>query len=271
MFRSKRMTADQKIEACLYPFGYKGIENIFEYWRANKDDIIVYLEQTIPDTMHDPGSLALFETRIRWASRQGLLLLLQISIEALRARKNALFDLAEITTKYDGKDLSMKEFVAKNQTSSVAADRFDMKGSPILSVRLKHMFIQNIDFTDAKFAYSQLTNVQFVNCTFKNTSFTHCVLDACTFDGNCMLVSNDFSSSYITSVFECPIIEPKTNKPRPLDIWQIKRLDDLRFIGFSHITSDSFIQNCSDEKTSAHLKRLKKRLCKEELTGDTST
>jgi len=251
---------DKVIENHLYSYGYDGIDNIFEYWNKHKEDIIQYLNASIPNIMSEKENLDVFEKKIRWHSKAGILFRFRIGVEARILKKSTVLNIDDVTIKFDGSALSLKRYAYKHRVSLVKINHSDMQGIPLMFAKIENLTLENIDFSHASFAYSKFTNVRFINCIFTKTSFLHCVLDNCIFDNHCLLENNDFKSSYVDSQFGCTIIDPQINKPGLFDIHSSKRIKDLRFLSFSMIRSESFIEKCNNKKICAHLMRLQARL-----------
>lgn len=253
------MLVTNPITFVLYEYGYKGIDNIFEYWVANKGELIDYIRDKHPDLLNDSKWLEEFEMKVRWGSPLGVLIRFEIRKMFRKVKEGTIIDFKDLRIRYGKYVYSLDDFrdlypFNRNNDSKMT----DLRGISILKNNIKNLSIQNVDLSYASLDDTTFTNINFSNCILDHIRFCNAELVDCTFDNQCSLNYVDFSSAYLRSVFDAPIVEPVITKLRKSDVIDIVKGRNTRFRTFTEVWGISFFRRSqmSEEDIDRYIRRL---------------
>ena len=230
----------------IYKSGYNGIDDLYDYWYLNKDDIIDLINRSNKFKLTEELLIS-FELKLRWTTWIGIWFRFYTK-SSLKVTEGH-FDFNAIEIKYGTNILFLDDFYNKVRSPSKVSDFVDLRGISMIGFDFKNIIIKNVDFSEACLDTSHFRNVTFINCIFFNTSFYRSIFENCSFDERCNFVNNDFTKAYIHGNFQCPISSPKIKYPSYIEMYRLK--ENQSVIYHTLINSKSFIQNL-DEKKNKH-------------------
>lgn len=206
------MLIKNPITEILYEGEYNGVENIHDFWRENRDDLLLTINKHENRILAFDSALEAFELKIRWSSYYGLWF--RFYTNQYCSSHQGHIDFNDISIPYGGKPCYLEDFIGKLSTFVEPTSMTDLRGVSLLKMRLDSAIIIGVDFSHASFDHSRFKSVVFKNCRFDACSFTECSLEDCQFDDQCSLVGADFTDAYVNSHFDCKVESPVINTPR---------------------------------------------------------
>lgn len=246
------------ITSFLYEYGYNGIDNIYEFWIQNREDIIRSYEKRNKRLNIDEELLE-FTYKVRWSSYTGLFFRLAIE-KLIRTSNNTNFNLSSLTIKQGKSIINLNDFTRLCFKDDDTNNYIDLRGVSILSKKFDDVIIRDVDFSYAALDSCEFRNVKFENCRFINTSFNKCKIVDSSFDQMCILKNNDFCDAFINSDFECNIINPSITYMNFWTVFKIKHDLESQYLDYSKILSESFTNHCEDDETKIYLKKLQSKI-----------
>ena len=254
MIKRGNMLIRHPITEYIYKSGYNGIDDLYDYWYLNKDDIIDLINRSNKFKLTEELLIS-FELKLRWTTWIGIWFRFYTK-SSLKVTEGH-FDFNAIEIKYGTNILFLDDFYNKVRSPSKVSDFVDLRGISMIGFDFQNIVINNVDFSEACLDTSHFRNVTFINCRLVNTSFYRSIFDNCSFDERCIFINNDFTNAYIHGTFKCPIIRPKILYPSFMSTYAIK--DSPSMIFHTLVNSHSFIRNLDNKKYKYKLEKYIRR------------
>lgn len=226
----------------LYNHGYNGIDNIYDYWMAYREEIIEIIKKK--KRIQLPTDLDAFEYKIRWATFYGLWFRFYIRMH-LRTPRDVI-EFNKIPIKFGTMTMVLPDYIDDISTLVDKSELVDLRGLSLISYNFKNTVIRDVDFSYGALDSSLFENVSFYNCRFTHTSFSGAKLIGCTFDQSCTFSHNDFTNMHLEAKFDCYVLKPEIRKPKGLDKIRIKLNRETKFLQYTKIVGESFYEKCTD-------------------------
>ena len=245
------------INRMLFEYGYDGHKNLNEYWHRNRTDFLEYLRRKAPHLLNDPRYLVDFEAGLRWSTYMGIALIWEVERVLTHGPARRIVDFTGLQVRSGNVTITPDDFSAANPLEG-KPDRgqADMRGIYLILRRYTDIVIRNADFSYGSFNSSIFTRVRFENCRFSFAGFGNAELHDCVFDERCTLDSVDFSDAYVAARFHSPLTAPVVSVLTRGHVVEILMRENMRFIDFSEVHGDSFIQQCRDTHVAEYIARL---------------
>ena len=238
------MLVHNPVTQYLYEDGYGGIEDIYDYWVRNEARIIEgYRKKNRRNQRDVDEDLKAFRLKVRWMSYYGFSIRILID-KMLRKSSHGVLDFGLLNGMFRNKQKGLDHFSRATLEAHEVADRQCLQGLSLINRQLSDVVVKDVDFSYAALNGSQFHKVIFSNCIFDHTSLKGCRFVGCTFEVDCVMVSNDFRKAYLDSRFMCKINDPMTNEQGVFGrkLWPEKPQNP--YLNHTIIGDDSFLMMC---------------------------
>lgn len=200
------MLIKNPITEILYEGDYNGLENIYEFWCDNRNELLKTINRKQKYIPEFDNALKAFELKIRWSSYYGLWF--RFYTQMYCSEQQTSIDFRDIMIQYGGNAMYLGEILYRISGFVNKTDLVDLRGVSLLKMHVKSTVIEGVDFSYASFDHSSFRDVIFNNCRFDRASFMDCFLESCYFDTRCTMIGVDFSNAYVNSQFDCNVKSP---------------------------------------------------------------
>jgi len=246
------MLVTHPITEFVYKHGYNGVDDLFNYWYENKDDILKLIKKKNRRLLQDDNLVFTFELKLRWSTWIGRWFRFYTDIATKNLTKE--FDFHKVAIRYGSDTLHLDDLYDMVSKNVDKIDSLDLRGISLIHYIFRDVTFENIDFSYSTLDLSEFYNVTFHHCSFNKTSFYRSKLVNCTFDKSCRLYDNDFNNAFISGDYNCPIVNPLIKQPTVMDLYRIKRQKSSIFY-FTMVNSESFIDSCNNKQNRNKLKQ----------------